>query len=226
MPKQIQRNIRAIHIGKNQKGRAQEIVLQLRTIVMVHTYVLNAIHQRKFMNKTWKLSTRSQQVPQLYQNRNCTLSIRNLPIPAESIISWRNPSLKKNKLDSCTQCRHLMIVPEVDSPSIFARGMPVSTLIHSSILWECAITWLRSFHSFLDRVFHSSCFPRNAWMEANNVSGSLLKKAKKTGTTIAGIIFKVFCFSPLHRFHGGHIHRSGWRDPRCGHSRDGGTHRR
>lgn len=27
-------------------------------------------------------------------------------------------------------------------------------------------------------------------MEANNVSGSLLKKAKKTGTTIAGIIFK------------------------------------
>ena len=29
-------------------------------------------------------------------------------------------------------------------------------------------------------------------MEANNVSGSLLKKAKKTGTTIAGIIFKVY----------------------------------
>mmetsp|Transcript_46754 Transcript_46754/g.113884 ORF Transcript_46754/g.113884 Transcript_46754/m.113884 type:complete len:266 (-) Transcript_46754:1165-1962(-) len=31
---------------------------------------------------------------------------------------------------------------------------------------------------------------RNAWLEASDSSGSIMKKAKKTGTTISGIVFK------------------------------------
>lgn len=45
-----------------------------------------------------------------------------------------------------------------------------------------------------DGLNHASLLPpprSNAWLEAADGSGSILKKAKKTGTTISGIVFKV-----------------------------------
>jgi hypothetical protein len=42
--------------------------------------------------------------------------------------------------------------------------------------------WTHKRFDFLDR---------NAWIEASDNSGTILKKAKKTGTTISGVVFKV-----------------------------------